>query len=30
MKDFLPTDGPFLPSSKIKATLPKRQARHLV
>jgi radical SAM superfamily enzyme YgiQ (UPF0313 family) len=30
MKDFLPTDEPFLPSSKIKATLPKRQARHRV
>jgi radical SAM superfamily enzyme YgiQ (UPF0313 family) len=30
MKDFLSTDEPLLPSSKIKATLPKRQARHLV
>jgi radical SAM superfamily enzyme YgiQ (UPF0313 family) len=30
MKDFLPTDEPLLPSAKNKATLPKRQARHLV
>jgi Protein of unknown function (DUF4080)/Radical SAM superfamily len=30
MKDFLSTDEPLLPASKIKATLPKRQARHLV
>jgi hypothetical protein len=30
MKDFLSTDEPLLPSSKIKAILPKRQARHLI
>ncbi len=30
MKDFLTTEEPLLPSSKPKAVLPKRQARHLV
>ena len=30
MKDFLSSEQPLLPPSKTKATLPKRQARHLV
>ena len=30
MKDFLSGEEPLMPSSKIKASLPKRQARHLV
>ena len=30
MKDFLLSEEPLLPSSKIKSSLPKRQARHLV
>ncbi len=30
MKDFLVAEEPLLPSSKIKTSLPKRQARHLV
>jgi radical SAM superfamily enzyme YgiQ (UPF0313 family) len=30
MKDFLLKEEPFLPQSKIKASLPRRQARHLV
>jgi hypothetical protein len=30
MKDFLVTEEPLLPTSKIKSALPKRQARHMV
>jgi radical SAM superfamily enzyme YgiQ (UPF0313 family) len=30
MKDFLSSEEPLLPAPKIKSTLPKRQARHLV